>query len=201
MLLFFLHDHKVFYGEGSGTPLQYSCLETPTMEEPGRLQSTRSVRVGHNWATSLSLFAFMHWRRKWQPTPVFLLGESQGQRSLVGGCLQGHTVRHGWSDLAAAAAAKCFMWMSEWLLPRLSRISSKFFLPSSPDFFPCLLWQALYFTFHSWILQSCDSDGNDHFFLAFSFFDFPRSSLLSILCVLWISEEPVLKVGLLYFFN
>ena len=36
------------------------------------------------WATSVSLFTFMHWRRKWQPTPVFLPGGSQGQGSLVG---------------------------------------------------------------------------------------------------------------------
>ena len=43
-----------------------------------------SKRVGRDWATSLSLFTFMHWRRKWQPTPVFLPGESQGQGSLVG---------------------------------------------------------------------------------------------------------------------
>ena len=49
----------------------------PRMEEPGRLQSMGSRRVGLNWATSLSLFTFMHWRRKWQPSPVFLLGESQ----------------------------------------------------------------------------------------------------------------------------
>ena len=34
--------------------------------------------------TSLSLFTFMHWRRKWQPTPVFMPGESQGRRNLVG---------------------------------------------------------------------------------------------------------------------
>ena len=47
----------------------------PWMEEPGRLQSMGSLRVGHNWATSLSLFTFMHWRRKWQATPVFLPGE------------------------------------------------------------------------------------------------------------------------------
>ena len=47
----------------------------------------------------------MHWRRKWQPTPVFLPGESQGQRSLVGCCLWCRIVRHDWSDLAAAAAA------------------------------------------------------------------------------------------------
>ena len=56
----------------------------PWMEEPGRLQSMGSLRVGHDWVTSLSLSTFMHWRGKWQPTPVFLPGESHGQRSLVG---------------------------------------------------------------------------------------------------------------------
>ena len=56
----------------------------PWIEEPGRLQSMGSQRVGHDWATSLSLFTFTHWRRKWQPTPVFLPGESQGRGSLVG---------------------------------------------------------------------------------------------------------------------
>ena len=35
------------YGEGNGTPLQYSCLENPWMEEPGGLQSMGSLRVGH----------------------------------------------------------------------------------------------------------------------------------------------------------
>ena len=56
----------------------------PWMEEPGRLQSMGSLRIRHNWETSLSLSTFMHWRRKWQPTPVFLPGESQGRGSLVG---------------------------------------------------------------------------------------------------------------------
>jgi len=63
----------------------------PWTEEPGRLQSVGSLRVGHDWATSLSLFTFMHWRRKRQPTPVFLPGESQGRGSLVGCCLWGLT--------------------------------------------------------------------------------------------------------------
>ena len=45
-------------------PANYYCN---LMEEPGRLQSMGSLRVGHDWATSLSLFTFMHWRRKWQP--------------------------------------------------------------------------------------------------------------------------------------
>ena len=63
----------------------------PWMEEPGRLQSMGSLRVGHDWVTLLSLFTFMHWRRKWQPTPVFLPGESQGRWGLVGCCLWCHT--------------------------------------------------------------------------------------------------------------
>ena len=71
------------------------ALKIPWTEEPGRLQSMGLLRVGHNWTTSLSLFTFMHWRRKWQPTSVFLPGESQGQRSLVGchlwGCTESDT--------------------------------------------------------------------------------------------------------------
>ena len=65
--------------------------KTPWMEEPGRLQSMGSQRAGHDWAISLSLFTFMHWRRKWQPTPVFLPGESQGRGILVGFRLWGRT--------------------------------------------------------------------------------------------------------------
>ena len=63
----------------------------PWMEESSGLQSMGLLRVGHDWATSLSLLIFMHWRRKWQPTPVFLPGESQGQGSLVGFRLWGRT--------------------------------------------------------------------------------------------------------------
>ena len=50
--------------------------KVPWTEEPGGLRSMGLLRVGHDWATSLSLFTFMHWRRKRQPTPVFLPGES-----------------------------------------------------------------------------------------------------------------------------
>ena len=65
--------------------------KVPWMEDLGRLQSTGSLGVGHDWETSLSLFTFMLWRRKWQPTPVFLPGESQGRGSLVGCHLWGRT--------------------------------------------------------------------------------------------------------------
>ena len=74
----------------------------PWTEEPGRLQSMGSWRVRHEWATSLSLFTFMHWKRKWQPTPVFLPEESQGRGSLVGFRLWGCTE----SDRTKAAAAR-----------------------------------------------------------------------------------------------
>jgi len=70
--------------EGSGTPLQYSCLENPMDGGAWQAAVHGLARVGHDWATSLSLFTFLHWRRKWQPTPVFLPGESQGRGSLVG---------------------------------------------------------------------------------------------------------------------
>ena len=70
----------------SSTP----AWKSPWMEEPGRLQSMGSLGVQHDRATSLSLFTVMHWRRKWQPTPVFLPGESQGRGSLVGCRLWGH---------------------------------------------------------------------------------------------------------------
>ena len=71
----------------------YSTLawKIPWMEEPGRLQAMGSLRVGNDGATSLSLFTFLHWRRKWQRTPVFLPGESQGRGSLVGCHLWGCT--------------------------------------------------------------------------------------------------------------
>ena len=78
----------------------------PWMEEPGGLQSMVLLRVGHDWATSLPLFTFMHWRRKWQPTRVLArrtpgTGEPGGLPSMGW-----QRVRHDWSDLAAAAAIK-----------------------------------------------------------------------------------------------
>ena len=79
--------------------------KTPWTEEPGGLQSMGSRRVGHDWVNSLSLVSFMHWRRKWQPTPVFLPGESQGRGSLVGCRLWGRRVGHDWSDLAVVVVS------------------------------------------------------------------------------------------------
>ena len=84
----------------------------PWMEEPGRLHSMGSLRVGHDWATSLSLFTFTHWRRKWKPTPVFLPGESQGQGNLVGCHLWGHTE----SDTTERLSSSSSSWITKFLL-------------------------------------------------------------------------------------
>ena len=67
-------------GEGNGTPLQYSCLESPM--DGGAWWA--AVHGAAKSRTRLNDFTFMHWRRKWQPTPVFFPGESQGWGSLVG---------------------------------------------------------------------------------------------------------------------
>ena len=92
------HDHILLWGpiafisEKVMAPHSSTLAwKIPWTEEPGRLQSMGSRRVRHDWATSLSLFIFLHWRRKWQPTPVFLPGESQGRGSLLGCRLWGRT--------------------------------------------------------------------------------------------------------------
>ena len=50
----------------------------PWTEEPGGLQSMESLELDRTERLSLSLFTFMHWRREWQPTPVFFPGEFPG---------------------------------------------------------------------------------------------------------------------------
>ena len=103
----------MIFSEGSyiATQISFQCLmllmememathssilawRIPWMEEPGRLQSMGLLRVGCDWVTSLSLFTFIHWRGKWQPTPVFLPGESQGwgtRRAATYGVAQSRT--------------------------------------------------------------------------------------------------------------
>ena len=100
LVLFCFHPEKAMAPHSSTL-----AWKIPWMEEPGGLQSMGSLSVRHNWATSLSLVTFMHCRRKWQSTPVFLPGESQGGGSLVGCHLWGLRVGHDWSDLAAASSS------------------------------------------------------------------------------------------------
>ena len=97
----------------NGTPLQYSCLANP-MDGGAWWAAVHGVAKSRTRLSDFTfIFTSMHWRRKWQPTPVFLPGESQGLGSLVGCRLWGHTVGHDWNDLAAAAAGRG---KREWLL-------------------------------------------------------------------------------------
>ena len=101
----YLVPNSFAFREGNGTPLQYSCWKIPWTEEPGRLQSMRSLRVGHDWATSLSLFTFtfhFHALEKEIATYSSVLawripgtGEPDGLPSMGS-----HRVGHDWSDLA-----------------------------------------------------------------------------------------------------
>ena len=70
-----------------GSHFSTLAWKIPWTEELGRLQSMGSLGVRHD-------FTFTHWRRKWQPTPVFLPGESQGREP--GGLLsmRSHRVDH-----------------------------------------------------------------------------------------------------------
>ena len=119
----------------------------PWTEEPGRLQSMGSPRVQHYWATSLSLFTFMHWRRKWQPTPVFLPGESQGRESLVGCRLWGRTESDNWSDLAAAATAVVKHWLGELVLNEWKQDAAQSFMPPYVPSWECFLIWRLWFKY------------------------------------------------------
>ena len=56
--------------------------QIPWTEEPGSLHAVHGVSRSRTRLSDFT-FTFMHWRRKWQPTPVFLPGESQGLGSLV----------------------------------------------------------------------------------------------------------------------
>ena len=110
----------------------------PWMEEPGRLQSMGLLRVGHHWATSLWLITFMHWRRKWQPTPVFLPGESQGWGSLVGGHLgvsqsQTRLKRLGSSILPGSQHLP-------WNTRQTHRLQPNSFLANPLHSLPCISW-------------------------------------------------------------
>ena len=92
----------------------------PGTEEPSRLQSMGSWRVWHDWASSLSLFTFMHWRRKWQPTPVFLPGESQG-RGAWWAAIYGVAQSRTWlRQLSSSSSMQKVLWEHKAGIPNLA---------------------------------------------------------------------------------
>ena len=70
----------------------------------------------------------MPWRRRQQPTPGFLPGESQGQRSLGGYSQRGHKESDTTSDLALVVQApSCVrLFMTPWIAARQASLSHHF---------------------------------------------------------------------------
>ena len=82
---------NLYFYWGNGNPLQYSCLETP-MDRGAWWAEVHGVAKSQTRLSDFTFtFHFHAWRRKWQPTPLFLPGESQGLQNLVGCRLWGHT--------------------------------------------------------------------------------------------------------------
>ena len=80
----------------------------PWMEEPGGLQSMGSLGVGHDWATSLSLFTFMHWRRKWQPTQCSCL-ENPRDRGAWWAIISGVTQSRTWLKRLSSSSSMLYI--------------------------------------------------------------------------------------------
>ena len=100
------YDPSMKAREGTGTPLQYSCLENPMDRGAGGLLSMGSHRVRHDWATSLSLFTFHALEKEMATHSSFLVWRIPGMAEPGGLPSMGsHRVGHDWSALAAAAAA------------------------------------------------------------------------------------------------
>ena len=94
----FLYDSRTMTEKAMAPHSSTLAWKILWTEEPGRLQSIGLLGVRQDWVSSLSPFHFHAWRRTWQPTPVFLPGESQARGSLVGCRLwRSHRVRHVWA--------------------------------------------------------------------------------------------------------
>ena len=119
-----------------------------------------SLGVGHDWATSLSLFTFLHWRRKWQPTPMFLPGESQGQGSLVGCRLWGRTSRTRLKRLSSSSSSSCCYLKSFTYISFLLLLLSPYkdftqLLTVFPTLYASYLWLIYFASLHHLVSLTC----------------------------------------------
>ena len=101
--IYLLKTH-IYIGEGSGTPLQYSCLENP-MDGGAWWAAVHGVAKSQTWLSDFTSTFHFHALEKEMATHSSVLawripgtGEPGGLPSM-----RSHRVRHDWSDLAAAA--------------------------------------------------------------------------------------------------
>ena len=124
------NNYSQYFGEGNGTPLQYFCLENP-MDGGAWWAAVHGVaRVGQDWVTSLSLFTFTHWRRKWQPTPVFLPGESQGWEAWLAAI---YGVAQSWTWLKRCSSSSSILSIWEFFVLSLNCVSHPRILKRPPN--------------------------------------------------------------------
>ena len=120
------------------------------------------LRVGHDWATSLSLFTFMHWRRKWQPTPVFCLGNPRDGGAwwaAVYGVAQSQTRLKQLSSsssgtLSLSVVGLGFLYFVGWDIFPIYRGHSHS-LAHGPAWVSLFFWISLIYSF-STLRESCD---------------------------------------------
>ena len=125
----FIHLHvSVLFASEKVMASHSSTLawKIPWTEEPGRLQSMGSWRVGHDWATSLSLFTFMHWRRKWQPLECSCLENPRDGGAWLA-AIYGVTQSQTWLKLLSSSNTV----FQQHLLKRLPFLHRIFLLPLS----------------------------------------------------------------------
>ena len=101
-------------GRGNGTPLQSSRLEN-LMDGGAWGAAVHAVTKSQTHLSNFNFtFTFMHWRRKWQPTPEFLPGKSHGQRSLEGYSPWG--LKNSYTTEATELMSKWIAWLLTWAL-------------------------------------------------------------------------------------
>ena len=97
--------------EGNGNPLQCLAWKIPGTGEPGGLPSMGWLGVRHDWATSLYFFTFMHWRRKWHPTPVSCL-ENPRDGGAWWAAVYGVAQSRAWLSRSSSSSSSCLSQMT-----------------------------------------------------------------------------------------
>ena len=108
---------EYIYGEGNGTPLQYSCLENP-MDGGAWWTAVHGIAMSQTWLSDFTFTFNFHALEKEMATHFTVLAWRIPGTQQLGGlpCMRSHRVRHDWSDLAAAAsaAAECIYIYIQW---------------------------------------------------------------------------------------
>ena len=106
-----LYIYAYYVGEGSGNPLQYSCLETP-MDGGSWLAAVHGVTKSRTWLSDFTLTFHFDALEKEMATHSSVLAWRIPGLAEPGGLpsVGSHGVRHNWCNLAAAACILCIIY-------------------------------------------------------------------------------------------